>query len=209
MKILGSSRSIARKRVVLFWQAQPRSASGTPESPCVSAGSCPPVAERRLHHCRVDAPTAEPYQDCRVRRHRGGVVVRRGPDAGSGSAAGADVRAAGERARARCGRVQPHGADAGDPAGRRPGMPPGRTRAGTSSFSSTVLIAAADLSALRAAGAIPLRYVPDNTVAVSAGPMFDPSRLDPGPLGRRADLVRQDQRGLGSRHLARCSAVSA
>lgn len=38
-------------------------------------------------------------------------------------------------------------------------------------------ITAADLSTLRAAGAIPLRYVPENTVAVSAAPGFDPSRL--------------------------------
>ena len=38
-------------------------------------------------------------------------------------------------------------------------------------------ITAADLSALRTAGAIPLRYVPENTVAVSAAPGFDPSRL--------------------------------
>jgi len=38
-------------------------------------------------------------------------------------------------------------------------------------------ITAADLSTLRKAGAIPLRYVPENTVAVSAAPGFDPSRL--------------------------------
>ncbi len=38
-------------------------------------------------------------------------------------------------------------------------------------------ITAEDLSALRAAGASPLRYVPDNTVAVLAVPGFDPGRL--------------------------------
>ena len=38
-------------------------------------------------------------------------------------------------------------------------------------------ITAEDLSALRAAGASPLRYVPDNTVAVVAVPGFDPGRL--------------------------------
>jgi hypothetical protein len=38
-------------------------------------------------------------------------------------------------------------------------------------------ITAADLSALRMAGASPLRYVPENTVAVAAAAGFDPSRL--------------------------------
>jgi hypothetical protein len=38
-------------------------------------------------------------------------------------------------------------------------------------------ITAADLSALRMAGAFPLRYVPEHTVAVAAAPGFDPSRL--------------------------------
>jgi hypothetical protein len=38
-------------------------------------------------------------------------------------------------------------------------------------------ITAADLAALRMAGASPLRYVPENTVAVAAAPGFDPSRL--------------------------------
>jgi hypothetical protein len=38
-------------------------------------------------------------------------------------------------------------------------------------------ITAQDLAGLRAAGALPLRYVPENTVAVSAGPSFDPASL--------------------------------
>ncbi len=38
-------------------------------------------------------------------------------------------------------------------------------------------ITAADLAALRAADAQPLRYVPDNTVAISAGPGFDAALL--------------------------------
>ncbi len=35
----------------------------------------------------------------------------------------------------------------------------------------------ADLAALRAAGAVPLRYVPDNTVAVSVKPNFNPASI--------------------------------
>jgi hypothetical protein len=62
----------------------------------------------------------------------------------------------------------------------RPPGTPLRSAAGTQArkhllIQFTGAIGAADLSRLRAAGAIPLRYVPDNTVAISAPADFDPS----------------------------------
>jgi hypothetical protein len=64
----------------------------------------------------------------------------------------------------------------------RPGMPASRDSSVAGARRHLLIqfdgaVAPADLSALRAAGAIPLRYVPDNTVAVSAATSFDASRL--------------------------------